>query len=271
MLTSSEKKRLRQFLTDDDANHDITSAITPIQPAVARIKAEQSCTLAGMEEAAFLFRSVGLKATCTASDGQRIQPGNVMEIRGQNRKILSVERTALNVLGRMSGVATLCRHAQKIAGSVRIALTRKTIPGFNAFDKKAARLAGGWPHRKTLSEAVLIKENHLAFFNSVEDAVLAGKKTGKFCEIEVQNKDQALHAQKAGPDMILLDNFKPTGAKKTVQTIRKANPGVKIELSGGINLKNLRKYSQAKPDFISLGLLTRNAQTIDFSLDLFKA
>jgi len=130
---------------------------------------------------------------------------------------LSVERTALNFLGRMSEVATTCAEAKKIAGSkVTVALTRKTMPGFNIFDKKAAKIAGIWPHRINLNDAILLKENHLDFFDSPSDAVKAAKKKAgkaKFIEIEVESLADALDAAKAKPDIIMLDNFSPAKAK----------------------------------------------------------
>ncbi|MBI5035712.1 carboxylating nicotinate-nucleotide diphosphorylase [Candidatus Micrarchaeota archaeon] len=186
---------------------------------------------------------------------------------GENRKILSVERTALNVLGRMSGVATLCRKAKEIAGNnTTIALTRKTIPGFNVFDKKAAEAAGAWPHRKNLEDAILIKDNHLMFI-SIGEAVRRAKQTKKFAEVEVKTWEEAIEAIEAEPDMVMLDNFPLKEAAKAVREIRSKNRKIKIELSGGISLENLADYAKLKPDYISLGFLTKAAETIDFSVD----
>ncbi len=282
MLSDELKKRLVLFLEDDHWHADATAQVTPEKTATAIIKANDSATLAGLEESLFLFSHAGLTVQSRKKDGDLIHQGDVvLQATGSNRAILSVERTALNVLGRMSGVATLCRHAQAMAGkSTTLALTRKTIPGFNAFDKKAADVAGIWPHRLHLEDAVLIKENHLAFFGSPADAVLAARKnpavkTGgtngpKMVEIEVQTLDELKSAVSARPDMVLLDNFSLSKAEEAVAWCKKAAPDVKIELSGGIRLSNLAAFAALQPDYISLGALTKDAHTVDFSLDFVK-
>ncbi len=275
MLSDELKKRLVQFLEDDHFRQDATAAITPEKSSTAVIKANESATLAGVEEALFLFAHAGLTVTAKKKDGDSVHSGDVvLQVTGSNRAILSVERTALNVLGRMSGVGTLCRHAQGIAGKETVlAMTRKTIPGFNAFDKKAADMAGVWPHRMHLEEAVLIKENHLEFFPTPADAVNAAResqKKGKTVEIEVRNLDELKSAVSAHPDMVLLDNFPLSKAEEAVAWCRKAAPEVRIELSGGIRLSTLAAFAALKPDYISLGALTKDAHTIDFSLDFLK-
>ncbi|MBI2446032.1 carboxylating nicotinate-nucleotide diphosphorylase [Candidatus Micrarchaeota archaeon] len=269
------KKRLVLFLDDDHFRQDATSAITPEKTATAVIKANEPATLAGLEEALFLFAHAGLTVQSKKKDGDSVHPGDfILHVTGSNRGILSVERTALNVLGRMSGVATLCRLAQGIAGkNTTLALTRKTIPGFNLFDKKAAVVAGIWSHRLHLEDAVLIKENHLGFFASPADAVKAARmaqKGGKRVEIEVRNLDELRSALSAGPDMVLLDNFSLSKAEDAVKWCRQHAPEAKIELSGGIRLSNLAAFAALKPDYVSLGLLTKDARTVDFSLDFLK-
>jgi len=274
MLSDELKKRLVQFLDDDHFHQDATAAITPEKTATAVIKANEPATLAGLEEALFLSAHAGLTVQAKKKDGDAVHAGDIiLQATGSNRAILSVERTALNVLGRMSGVATLCRHAQGIAGqNATVALTRKTVPGFNLFDKKAAEVAGIWPHRLHLEDAVLIKENHLEFFANPADAVkaaFAAHKDQKTVEIEVQTLDQLKSAlsMPQKPDMVMLDNFALSAAEEAVAWCRNHAPDVKIELSGGIRLSNLAAFAALQPDYISLGALTKQTNGVDFSLD----
>ena len=194
MLLKEEKLKLRGFLKDDLFSGDITSSITPEVRAVATIKCNENCVLAGIEEISFLFSSSGLKVKALAGNGSSIGKGkSVMKISGSNRKILSAERVALNVLGKMSGVATISRQAAKIAegksgkrNKTKIFLTRKTTPGFSIFEKKACIDGGVSPHRKNLSDGLLLKENHLVFFGSIENAVKAARKKYKGRKIEIE-------------------------------------------------------------------------------------
>ncbi|MFH1586232.1 MAG: carboxylating nicotinate-nucleotide diphosphorylase [Candidatus Diapherotrites archaeon] len=267
MLTKNAKKKLISFLRDDAASRDVTSALIPKRRVVAYIEAREKTVLAGGEEAAFIFRKNKCRVRQLKKDGALVKKGKrVMRIEGENRKILAIERTALNVMGRMGGVATICGKASSIAGGrSEIMLTRKVMPGFNEFDKKACRFGGVSPHRKNLADMVLIKENHLKF-SSIEELVKRAKKKklGKI-EVEVENLSEAIEAAELEADIIMLDNFSPAGAKKAVKVIRSLS-GAKIELSGGINLKNLRQYLSSGADMISMGELTKKAKMADFSL-----
>ncbi len=274
MLNPEMKRKLITIFGDDVGKGDLSSAILPLKICNAVVIAREACVVAGLEEAKFLFKSQGVKAITLFKDGSKVRKGaTVLRLHGQNKKILSVERTALNVLGRMSGVATICIAAKKIAGkSVRLALTRKTMPGFNLFDKKAALLAGIWPHRINLNSFVLLKDNHLPFFDSPFDAVAAARK--KYgpkmkIEIEVESLSLAFDAAEAKPDIIMLDNFSPKKALSAVRALKRVFSG-KIELSGGISLKNLRLFVKAKPDIVSMGRLTYSTKWHDFSLRLEK-
>jgi len=269
MLSKTMKKKLISFLRDDAAYRDVTSALVPKKKVVAYIEAHEKTILAGGEEAAFLFRKHKCRVKQLKKDGALIKKGKrVMRIEGENRKILAIERTALNVLGRMSGVATICNKASSIAKErSEIMLTRKVMPGFNEFDKKACKFGGVSPHRKNLADMVLVKENHLKF-DSIEELVKKAKKKklGKI-EVEVENLSEAIEAAEKGSDIIMLDNFSPKKAKKTVKVISSLSRA-KIELSGGINLKNLRQYLSSGADMISIGELTKKAKMVDFSLYL---
>lgn len=279
------KKKLREFLEEDISKGDITSSLIPRKKCVARIFAKQSCTVSGLEEAVFLFKTQGIAVKQKAKDGGKV--GNdetVLEIIGDNRKILSTERTALNVISRMSGISTITKKAielleKKCNASERkikrirtlITCTRKTFPGFNEFDKKAVEIAGGWPHRKNLNEMIMIKDNHLIFVG-IKETVAFGKKKfkGKKIEIEVQNEKQLREAIESKADIIMLDNFSPEKAEKAIEAIHKQNRHVQIELSGGITLKNLRRYGRLSADFISLGEITHSVKAMDFSLEIIK-
>ncbi len=278
MVSLHARKQLLSFLKDDLGKGDVTSSLTPEAECSAHIKANEECTLAGIEEALFLCHHFRIKAKAFKKDGQKVAKGmKIIAMHGSNRKILSIERVLLNVLGRMSGVATLCAKAKKIVGSAKnhhgtakttIAATRKTSPGFQPFDKKAAETAGCSGHRKDLHEMVLLKDNHLKFFPSVLEACIAAKRNGKNYEIEVEDETDAALASLAGPHIIMLDNFPPRRAKKCIEMLCDFGFKGKIELSGGITLKNLKKYSNLGADMISMGELTKAARIIDFSLDI---
>src|SRR3989344_7952867 len=278
MLSVQEKSRLLGFLRDDAASGDITSAITPNFQAVAAVRCNESCTLSGMEEVTFLFRHLGLKAKVLGKNGTEIRKGRaVIKVTGGSRKILAVERVALNVLGKMSGVATICSKASGIAegksgkqNKIKIYLTRKTTPGFSIFEKKACIAGGVFPHRKNLSDGILLKENHLVFFSSIADAVKDAKKKykNKKIEIEAENIKEAVEAAESGADIILLDNFIHGKAKAAIRKIKKINRRSIIEISGGVGLKNLKQYVNLGADRISMGQLTKEAKIVDFSLDI---
>ncbi|VVB99520.1 Uncharacterised protein [uncultured archaeon] len=269
MLTQEIEERLMDYLKEDFGTGDITSAITPSRECLASINVNEPCTLAGMEEVSFLMRYMGLKVKPLKADGEAVKKREkVLEAYGESRKILSAERVCLNILGRMSGVASMCAKARKICVKETIALTRKTVPGFQLLDKKAGQAAGAWTHRKNLAEMMLLKDNHLRFFAGSIEAAKTAKASGKMFEIEAENAEDALAVLQANPDMIMLDNFNPQDAKKTISKLRKAGFHGKIELSGGITLKNLKTYCNMGADIISMGELTKKARIVDFSLDI---
>ena len=271
MLSKKMKQKLISFLKEDLGKGDVTSAVLKPEMCTATIVLEENALVAGTEEAAFLFRKHGIKVINKISDGRRYKKGTTaLKLRGSNKKMLAVERTALNVMGRMTSVATACTDAKKIIGKTKpcIAITRKTEPGFREFDKKAAEVAGVWPHRMDLNEFILLKDNHLKFFSNAGEAVIAAKKKNKSrrkIEVEVETEAEAISAARAKPSMIMLDNFSPVRAKKAIAKIRKICV-CKIELSGGITLKNLKKYKNFDADIISMGSLTYYPKRINFGL-----
>jgi len=273
MLSPETKKMLENALKQDIGKGDITSKITPEKKCTALIKAGENCTLAGIEEAVYLLKKNKVNAISRKKDGSRIRKSEtILRLEGSNKKILSLERVCLNIIGRMSGIATLCTKAKEKMKNTKttLAVTRKTVPGFQLLDKKAAETTGIWGHRKNLTEMVLLKENHLIFFENISKAVAKAKRTGKKVEVETEKMDEALEATRAKPDTIMLDNFSPKLAKKTIQKIRENGFNGKIELSGGITTKNLHNYKSLGADYVSMGELTKNARMIDFSLEISK-
>ncbi|MFQ5405802.1 MAG: carboxylating nicotinate-nucleotide diphosphorylase [Candidatus Micrarchaeia archaeon] len=277
MLSSVQKTKLKEILKDDAGKGDVTGSLVPKKKVVAEIVAEDSCVLAGVEEAAFILQSSGLKTKILKKDGQRSNHyDKVIRVSGSNHALYKAERAALNVLSRMSGVATICAKAAKIArkassGKTQVSVTRKTLPGFNEFDKKAAGLGSALPHRKNLSDKVLFKSNHLKYL-SIPNAVKHSKK--RFprleVEVEVESPKEVQEAATAMPTTIMLDNMKIEQAKKAIQEIRKTNRESKIEISGGVSFENLSKYAKLKPDVISMGLLTNSAPSKSFGMELVK-
>jgi nicotinate-nucleotide pyrophosphorylase (carboxylating) len=267
-----------RFLREDVGKKgDITSdALFTKQKAQAIIIAKEDCVVAGLHEAQQVFKKVGASARTCFNDGAAIRKGNhVMEIQGSARSILKGERLALNIIGRMSGIATetksIVQRCKKINPKVSIAATRKTTPGFRKFEKKAVILGGGEPHRCGLYDAVLIKDNHLKMIDSIDEVMIRIKRKlpGTPIEIEVENEADALAATRCNAEIIMLDNFNPKTGKNVARKIRQLNPRIVIEVSGGITAENIEKYASFA-DRISLGCLTHTVKNKDFSLEIFK-
>lgn len=273
------REMLGNFLQEDVGAGDITSNNTI--PRSFEAKAEIVCNshsaiVCGLEEASILFDMCGCESQILVSDGTKVKKGKVvMRVSGDARSILKAERTALNLMMRMSGIGTETWRLSELAGDVAILATRKTAPGLRYFDKKAVILGGGGTHRMRLDEMVLVKDNHLELAGDLEKCVrLAKKNVGSSIKVECEarNKEEALAAISAGSDIVMLDNFTPKQAQDTIRQITKIGlrRRVKIELSGGINKKNIKHYVRAKPDFISLGYITHSIKAIDFSLEVMK-
>ncbi|MDP6671342.1 MAG: carboxylating nicotinate-nucleotide diphosphorylase [archaeon] len=273
MISAEMKRQLSKILFDDLSFGDVTSAITPLKRCRARIVARELCVLAGVEEASYLFKLKHIKPVAKQKDGQKIRANStVFSLSGTNRQIFNVERTALNVLSRMSAVATVCSEAQKIVGKrIKIATTRKTMPGFNLFDNHAAEIAGVWSYRLNLNSFVLLKDNHLPFFEKPSDAVLAAREAygnDMVVDLEVDSLPQALDAITAKPDILMLDNFAPGKAKAAVKKLRAKGFRGKIELSGGITFKNIKRFKGCGANIISMGALTQGIASKNFSLEI---
>lgn len=272
------KSRIREFLREDLGSGDITSGLVVPRTARARgrIVCKEDCILAGVEEASDVFEELGAKVSKAMKDGSPAKEGDVVfEVAGTARALLAGERLALNLIMRMSGIATvthaLVEKCKRINPKVRIAATRKTTPGFRGFEKKAVIIGGGVPHRYGLYDAVLIKDNHIAMAGGIEEALRRAKRArpAKRVEIEVQTPEEARTALAHGADIIMLDNFRPDRAVKLSAELRRKNPEIVIEVSGGIRPENIERYAPAA-DIISLGWLTHSFRSIDFSMDIEK-
>ena len=276
------EEKLRSFLKEDLGQGDITThLLIPEKVMVqAEIIAKETGVAAGIEEALILLESLGIKAKPLVKDGQKIAKGKVLiKIEGNAKNILASERTVLNLLARMSGIATftnrIVRKIRKAGYKTVIACTRKTAPGLEYFDKKAVLLGGGDTHRLHLDDMILIKDNHVAIVGNVKEAVKLAKKQVSFSkkiEVEVSDVNEAIEAAKAGADIIMLDNFTPEKVKDAINRLKKENlrDKVLIEASGGINEKNIVNFADTGVDIISLGALTHSAKALDISLEIRK-
>ena len=276
-----EEKILR-FVEEDIGQGDITTLLTiPLGTIVeAEIIANESGIIAGIEEALTLLNSFDLKAGTPVPDGSTVKRKKViLKIIGDARTLLSIERSLLNILTRMSGIATTThRLVEKLRRSgykTRVACTRKVAPGLSYFDKKAVMLGGGDTHRLHLDDLVLIKDNHIAILGNVGQAVKKVKNAVSFSkkiEVEVSKEGKAIEVAKAGADIIMLDNFSPQQVKGTIALLKreKLRNKVLIEASGGINKQNILKFADAGPDILSLGEITDSVKAFDMSLNIVK-
>ncbi|WP_067051677.1 carboxylating nicotinate-nucleotide diphosphorylase [Methanofollis ethanolicus] len=266
------------FLKEDMPFGDLTSeAVIPADlTASAVIRAKEACVIAGLEEAAFLFDHLGAGVVTPVKDGDAVAAGTiVMEIRGPARAVLAAERTALNIIGRMSGIATAAREAvdavRAVDPVVRVASTRKTCPGLRTLDKKAAMLGGAVSHRFSLSDMVMIKDNHLALVG-LEEAVRRAKAHSPYhkVEVEVESAKDAVRAAEYGADIVLLDNMTPEGVREAVAALMAAGQrdNVVVEISGGVSRATLPLYAGAGADIISMGALTHSVRNVDVGLDV---
>ena len=277
----SLRESLIRFLREDIATGDLTSEYVVdknLKSSAFIICKSDRAVVAGLEEAKTIFDICKCNSESLVKDGDVVKKGTrVMIVKGNTRSILKAERTALNLLMRMSGIATDTKKYVDIATAVskntRITGTRKTAPGLRYFDKKSIQLGGGFPHRNTLDEMILIKDNHLAVTKSIGEAIsMARQKAGKniMIECEVIDTKSSVEAINSGADIIMLDNFTPQRARKTISYLKKAGLRKKIliEISGGVNLLNIKEYAYALPDMISVGSLTHSSKSIDFSMEM---
>jgi nicotinate-nucleotide pyrophosphorylase (carboxylating) len=277
------EQKLVKLLTEDIGQGDVTSsAVVPAEcTAEAEVIARAKGTVAGVDEALILAEVLGLQVDAEVEDGDEVAKDQVLlRLWGDAATILALERTLLNLLSRMSGIATatkgLTQRIKKAKLKTRIAATRKSAPGLLYFDKKAVIIGGGDAHRLHLDDMLLIKDNHLVLAGSLENALKLAKRNVSFSkkiEVEVTNSADALKAAKLGADIVMLDNFSPAQVKEAVFLFEKEGFSGKVllEASGGISSENLLDYAETGVDLISLGELTHSVKALDISLEIVKA
>lgn len=271
---------LIKMIYDDIGFEDITTnaLIPPGLHVKGQIIAKETGLVAGVELAVDIFAEFKVETKILKHDGEEIQPGQIiMEIAGDPRNILSLERTVLNLMMRMSGIATITAKMVEIVKNVNpnvsVAGTRKTTPGLQFFEKNAIKSGSGDTHRYRLDDSILIKDNHLALVGDVAEAVSRAKKYASFTkkiEIEVETLEETLQAAKAGVDIIMLDNMTPKEIINVLSVLEdeKIRDNIVIEVSGGINPDNIVQFAKTGVDVISTGYITHSAKSLDLSLEL---
>ena len=265
-------------LAEDVGPGDFTTlwTVPAERRAEARIVAKAPGVVAGSEVAAEVFRRVdpSLEIDVVAADGTAVEPGGLaMTIRGSARSILTGERTALNFMQRLSGVATVTRrYVRAVQGTgARVIDTRKTTPGMRALEKAAVVAGGGDNHRFGLHDMVMIKDNHIAAAGGITAAVQAVRRQndrGLKVEVETTTLDEVREALAAGADRIMFDNMSWPLMHEAVELVHAADPRPETEASGGITLETIHAYAETGVDFISIGALTHSAPSLDLSLQL---
>jgi len=270
---------LRSYLNEDLGRVDLTTeGVYRGERVRAKIVAKEDGILAGLPFAARTFKLLGeVKLSSPFREGDAFRAGDaILQIEGSAKAVLSAERVALNILQRLSGIATKTkRMVSKIADlPVKLLDTRKTTPGFRLFEKYAVKVGGGENHRYALYDMVLIKDNHVKIAGSITEAVRRVRELIPpvyKIEVEVQSLDQLAEAAKLDVDVVMLDNFTPEEVKKAVELLKSLNPTLKVEVSGGVNEENLREYALSGCDYISSGAIIHSARWIDLSLRVEEA
>ncbi|MFN2526789.1 MAG: carboxylating nicotinate-nucleotide diphosphorylase [Actinomycetota bacterium] len=278
MEPTLDPRQLREmvdgFLSEDIGRGDLTTqaVIPPGRHGSARIVLRGPALIAGLGAARECFAQLsdGLPWESLYRDGEHAQPGDIVRFGGALQGLLSAERTALNLLGRLSGIATAtARYVGAVADMpVRIIDTRKTTPGLRILEKYAVRMGGGGNHRFGLDDGILIKDNHIAVAGGVSEALRRAKESlphGLRVQIEVTTLEELDEALAAGADAALLDNMTPDVVRSAVA---RAGGKLLLEASGGIDIDNVREYAAAGVDFISIGALTNSVRAIDFSMEV---
>jgi len=274
------RREIRRFLDEDVRTGDVTTE--RVVPATATgsgwIVARQACVVAGLDLARAVFRELdaAIRFEPKVEDGEQVAAGTkIVTLEGRVVPVLTGERLALNLLQRLSGIATITRrYVNAIAATTAsVSDTRKTTPGLRVFEKYAVRMGGGRNHRIGLFDAVLIKDNHIAAVGGIEQAMRAARGTSRGTEpiqIEIDTPEQLAVALECGVDAVLLDNMTPERVAACVATIRAHPRGAVcwIEASGGITLENIRAFADAGVDTISVGALTHSTPSVDIALEL---
>ena len=269
----------RSALSEDVGRGDVTSLVTvsPGARARARFVAREGLVVSGLGAALAVFHEASggeARFSALVEEGERVEAGAALAVvEGGARPILAAERVALNLVMRLSGVATLTsRYVEAVGGTgAKVTDTRKTTPGLRILEKAAVRAGGGTNHRAGLDDGILIKDNHLALAGGVAEAVRRAREGAPHLlkvEVEVESLQDLGEALQAGADVILLDNMTPDEVGSSVELVRGESPGTVVEVSGGVNLSTVRALAEAGPDLISVGALTHSAPAADISLEV---
>lgn len=275
-------RRFLDFIYEDNPFWDLTTEalMSDNINVKAAIVAKEDGLVACVEDVASILRRLGLSVKIVVGDGGYVKKGDiVMEITGNARTVLSIERTMLNLLMHCSGIATTVRRlvnrVREVNSRVRIAATRKTLPGLRYFEKKAVLIGGGDTHRLSLSDAILIKDNHVKIVGDVAKAVRIAREKKSFIhkiEVEVTNASDAIAAAEAGADIIMFDNMTLEEIQRAIEELRKRGlrDRVLIEVSGGITEDNIIDYAKLDVDIISCGWITLSSKALDMSLEIIE-
>ncbi len=281
--TRQTDKQKRQFLTivrralrEDIGRGDITTnaIVSDTDRALGIIFAKEEGILCGVDIAQTVFEQIDntIDFQKQLDDGSRLSPGVTIAILiGKASACLSGERTALNFLQHLSGIASLTRQfVDRAQGAIKILDTRKTTPGLRLMQKYAVRIGGGSNHRFGLYDMVMIKDNHIQLTGSISEAVkrMRGKKRKQFIEVEVQTLAELQEAIDSSVDRVMLDNMRAAQIRKAVDLIRSAAPDIEIELSGGVDLQNIAEIAASGADLVSVGALTHSARALDIALKM---
>jgi len=278
------KNLISLALKEDEAFNDITSDLTIGKTNVVsfEIAAREPIIFCGVDvilevfsqlKSSTKFKETAIELDFFASDGDAVKAGAaIIRGHGNARLVFAAERVILNLIQHLSGIATLTQNFVKVLNNKKIAIldTRKTLPGLRAVEKYAVLCGGGKNHRANLSELILIKDNHIAAAGSVKKAIAAAKKSDKKIEVECDNSKQVAEAVAAAPDIIMLDNMSSAELRKSISLIKKGKKKIHIEISGGINIGNIKNFARLDVDFISIGSLTHSARSVDIGLDIIK-
>jgi nicotinate-nucleotide pyrophosphorylase (carboxylating) len=274
------KDKIKAFLYEDLGYGDITSEslISPEQQAKAKLYFKKPGVVSGLTEASIVFELLGCESSINVEEGTTSKAKVIlMEVFGSARSILIGERLALNLVGRMAGIATQTSKIIAIARSsspeVRVAATRKTMPGLRVFDKRAVQHGGGDSHRFGLDDCVIIKDNHLRLLHSINEAINKAREKVSFTkkiEVEVKSLVEAVEAAETGADIIMFDNMQPHEIIEALKELdsRQIRKGLIFEASGGITIENISEYADSGVDIISLGSLTHSTKSLDVKLEV---
>ena len=262
--------KLDEWFAEDFGKGDFTSqAVVDNKPCEANVTGGPG-VISGLKVCLAFLERHDIDCTTDYSDGDTIDSPLIISLKGKAHDILATERLLLNILSHLSGISTHTNNIVKIAKeanpNVEILATRKTLPGLRDLEKEAVTHGGGQTHRMRLDDAILIKDNHLKLSKSIKESISLSrtKYPDLMLEVEADNEEQALEIAKCGADRVMLDNFTPLDAAKTIKKLRQFS-NIEIEISGGVTIENVAEYAK-NTDFISLGSLTMSSLPVDFSL-----